>query len=191
MKTPKRIDRNVESILAEEREMFSRHARDLGISEKELALRKLHHKYPFAPKRRKENKKMKTFAMQLTILGRVPSKKNSRRAIYTGGRTIMIASKDYDAWHKDAASQLIGQCSAGSYDDDAQWRVEIIIFAPNKIRGDLTNKAESIMDLLVDCDILPDDNWTVVPHVILQFGGVDKVNPRAEVKVERITSKQS
>ena len=55
------------------------------------------------------------------------------------------------------------------------------IYPPDRRKADLTNKAESIADLLVDNGFLADDNWTVVPKVVLTFGGVDRENPRAVV----------
>lgn len=119
-----------------------------------------------------------------TLTGGVPSKKNSRKAIYVGGRTIMIANDKHVAWHKDASMQLIAQRAKkipGEYH-----KVEIKLFAPDRRKGDLTNKAESIMDLLVDNGIIEDDNWFVVGGLHLFFGGVDKENPRAEIIIETI-----
>ena len=52
------------------------------------------------------------------------------------------------------------------------------------MKGDLSNKAESIMDLLVDNGVIEDDNWFEVPALASTFGGVDKANPRAEVVIE-------
>ena len=61
--------------------------------------------------------------------------------------------------------------------------IEIVVFPATRRRGDLTNKAESVMDLLVDCKVIEDDNWFSVPRVNLIFGGVDRTNPRAEVTI--------
>lgn len=40
------------------------------------------------------------------------------------------------------------------------------------------------MDLLVDAGIIEDDNYTVLPKVILQIGTHDKLNPRCEIYVD-------
>ena len=61
-------------------------------------------------------------------------------------------------------------------------QISIKIYAPDKRKADLTNKAESIMDLLVDNGKIEDDNWFVIGDIRLLFGGVDKVNPRAEIE---------
>ena len=51
------------------------------------------------------------------------------------------------------------------------------------IVNDLTNKAESIMDTLVDAGILEDDCWKQTGPVHLIPMGVDKDNPRVEVEL--------
>lgn len=118
--------------------------------------------------------------MRLTILGRVPSKKNSKRPFIRNGRIMLFPSKDYVAWHKDALKQVTrGQ----KMPQDASYAVDVTIYPPDRIKGDLTNKAESILDLLVDAGVIADDNWFVVHNVKLSFGGVDKERPRAEVVI--------
>lgn len=61
--------------------------------------------------------------------------------------------------------------------------LEMILYAGTKRRGDLSNKFESVADLLVDAGIIEDDNWYVVPKVTMLFGGVDKLSPRAEITI--------
>ena len=119
--------------------------------------------------------------IKFTIQGRVPSKKNSRRAIYVKGRTIMIANKKYAEWHKDASAQLVAMRVGKA---EGKLAITILLYPPDRVKGDLSNKAESVMDLLVDCGVIEDDNWFVVDELILRFGGIDKVNPRAEVTIE-------
>jgi Holliday junction resolvase RusA-like endonuclease len=59
--------------------------------------------------------------------------------------------------------------------------IQITVYPPTLRKYDLTNKAESIMDALVDAKIIEDDNVNVVPKLILIHGGKDKDNPRAEI----------
>lgn len=61
--------------------------------------------------------------------------------------------------------------------------VIIDFYFPDARKTDLTNKSESIMDLLVDSMILEDDNHVVVPKLILRSKGIDKKNPRAEITI--------
>lgn len=112
----------------------------------------------------------------ITIKGRIPSKKNSTWTIMIKGRAIRLPSKKYQDWHKDASKQLIGCPKI-----DSQY-IELFFTFPDKRKTDLTNKAESIMDCLVDNEILEDDNCTVVNKLLLQYMGVDKENPRCEIR---------
>lgn len=114
----------------------------------------------------------------LTIKGRIPSKKNSKIACVKNGRMCVFPSKAYTAWHKDASKQIAG---VKPYKNITT--LGLGFYAPDKRKADLTNKAESIMDLLVDCKVIEDDNWYVVDNIYMQFFGVDKDNPRCEVMI--------
>lgn len=118
--------------------------------------------------------------MQIIIPGRIPSKKNSRLCFVRGGRPVNISSRDYRDWHERArlaiAPQIIKQQTIGK----AQSVTIIFYMADNRGR-DLTNVAESVMDLLVDLRVIKDDQWQVTGPVNLLPGGVDRDNPRAEV----------
>lgn len=111
----------------------------------------------------------------LVIQGRIPSKKNSTWTLLVKGRNVRLPSKKYAEWHRDAVSQLKFQ----KYTLENE--ITLKIYAPDARKSDLTNKAESVMDTLVDCGFLEDDNWYVVSKLTLEFGGVDKENPRVEI----------
>jgi hypothetical protein len=85
--------------------------------------------------------------IKLVVSGRIPSKKNSRNIFVRGGRICNIPSSKYAAWHKSAIEQLAGY-NLGTLDNIEL--IELSFYAPDKRGTDLTNKAESIMDLLVD-----------------------------------------
>jgi hypothetical protein len=116
----------------------------------------------------------------LSILGDVPSKKNSKQIIYVRGRPIIIPSKNHKTWHTNAQNQLYGSKSLSGLSG-----ITLTFYPSTRRKSDLTNKAESVMDLLVDCGIIPDDNWFEVPKVVLQFGGIDKQNPRCEILINQ------
>ena len=118
--------------------------------------------------------------MEFTILGRVPSKKNSKVMVCRGKFPILLPSAKYQEWHKDASKQLTGAYKVGICPST----IEIKLFSPDMRKSDLTNKAESIMDLLVDNGVLEDDNWFCCPNISLKFGGQDKENPRAEISIK-------
>ena len=117
--------------------------------------------------------------MKITILGRTPSKKNSKQIFINKGKLLIMPSANYKQWHKDASRQLVGSFKKSLCPPS----IQITFFAPDRRKSDLTNKAESIMDLLVDNGVLQDDNWDCVPEVVLKYGGYDKANPRAVVEL--------
>lgn len=116
----------------------------------------------------------------IKLTGRIPSKKNSKQWIFRGGRKFLVPSANYSAWHEEKLWELkqykvknpITRC-----------KIEILIFFPDNIKSDLTNKAESLMDLLVDYGILEDDNHKICYDLRLVSGGVDKDNPRAIITI--------
>ncbi len=115
----------------------------------------------------------------IKILGRVPSKKNSKQVVCFGKTPRVLPSKAYQEWHKDASKQISGieVIPNGSI-------IEFVMYAPDNRKADLSNKWESVADLLVDNKKIEDDNWFVMPDIRMKFGGVDKNNPRVEIYVQ-------
>ena len=123
--------------------------------------------------------------MKIIFLGRIPSKKNSRTIVCRGKYPISLPSQKYKDWHEEQSWALKSQMKGfGVNFPIKKCSVSITIYAPDKRRADLSNKCESLMDLLVDNEILEDDNWFVCNRLTLIFGGVDKENPRAEVLIK-------
>jgi hypothetical protein len=89
---------------------------------------------------------------------------------------ILLPSSKYTTWHKDALKQLSGKQQIEAKE------ITLTFFAQDNRKFDLTNKAESIMDTLVDGGLLPDDNYSVVGILHLRFGGVEKDNARCEIE---------
>lgn len=109
----------------------------------------------------------------IVLYGRIPSKKNSRINTRSGRS---FPSAKYTEWHKDATKQLTGAKAI------TEKGMTLTFYMPDNRRCDLTNKAESVMDLLVDNGLLEDDCWQVTGEVRLIPGGVDKENPRVEIQ---------
>lgn len=113
-----------------------------------------------------------------TIQGRIPSKKNSRVLSYVNGRIRSFPNKQYTQWHK----RVIWTLPNIRFE-----RVDLItvdFWMPDKRRTDLTNKVESIMDLLVDAGMIPDDNCEIVRSLLLRYQGIDRENPHVDIKLE-------
>lgn len=122
--------------------------------------------------------------IHITIPGRIPSKKNSKRQMPIPGRRFnnLVLSKEYLEWHK------INKWKIWQKAKELEWKtikkakeIRIFFYMPDNRRADLSNKTESIMDLLVDSKVLADDSWQVTRTITLVPCGVDKENPRAEV----------
>jgi len=97
-----------------------------------------------------------------------------------GKRPILLPQAKYVAWQKEKSLELKTQ---GIGLVESITKIKLTFYAPDKRVADLTNKAESIMDLLVDNGILQDDNWFVCGNIELVFGGVDKDNARVEIEI--------
>lgn len=121
--------------------------------------------------------------MTITLLGRIPSKKNSKRIICRDARPMLLPSADYEAWHELQMWTLARKRPAVPF---KHAEISIKLYPPDRIKADLTNKAESICDLLVDAGYLEDDNWFTLAHVCLTFGAVDPKNPRAEIQLQEL-----
>jgi Holliday junction resolvase RusA-like endonuclease len=117
--------------------------------------------------------------IEFSIIGRIPSKKNSRNLFARGNKLFNIPSKRYKEWHDIVSVQLreiIPEKPINNVES-----VYLAFYAPDKRATDLTNKAESIMDLLVDNKIIEDDNWFIVRKIELVFKGIDRKKPRCEI----------
>lgn len=113
---------------------------------------------------------------KIVIFGSTPSKKNSKIISCRGNRPCLFPSSKYTQWHKEALLQLTGKESIKTD------TLQITFFAGDNRKFDLTNKAESIMDTLVDAGLLEDDNYSIISDLRLKFGGVEKDQARCEVE---------
>ena len=111
------------------------------------------------------------YGVSLIFKGNIPSKKNSKQIVCKPFPKL-ISSKAYLAWHKTCSKTLkmariepVRLIEVNLYDKLNKDGTE-----PKRL-FDLTNKAESIMDLLVDVGGIQDDNYKVVPQVLLSFVG--------------------
>jgi len=69
-------------------------------------------------------------------------------------------------------------------------QIAYTFYYPNAIKRDIGNSLAVIdkftADALIENGNLLDDDFTVVKKIIGKFGGIDKDNPRCEVKVQEV-----
>ena len=94
---------------------------------------------------------------------------------------MLLPSKQHKEWHDEMYYTALSQTKERRIE---KCTVTMLLWAPDKRAGDLSNKFESVADLLVDCEILVDDNWYVLSENNNRFMGVDKENPRVEILIE-------
>ena len=119
--------------------------------------------------------------MKITLLGDVPSKKNSKRIVPVNGRHIIISSKNYLDWERDQLKLIKYTVHEALIENDYQLSVRF--YPSTKRKFDLSNKVESIQDLLVKAGVISDDNYCVINSLHVYFGEVDRNNPRAEIEI--------
>lgn len=100
---------------------------------------------------------------ELELRGETPAKKNSRITL-RNGRTI--PSKRYTEWHKVQSIAILEQMkllNVRTITEPVSIKLEFT--HGDFIRRDSDNGVSSILDLLVDCKVLEDDNWKVVQRI--------------------------
>lgn len=127
--------------------------------------------------------------IELTYHGAVYSKKNSKRIIVNRrmGRPQIISNQR--AREMEVAMVRMFQAQAAKAKWEANtgttYEVSIFIWTKDRTRRDLDNQATSILDALVAAGVIPDDSMKYVISLQVEFMGVDKNDPRAEVTVRK------
>ena len=114
---------------------------------------------------------------QKLLTGFIPTKKGSKLFRRVKSPKIMPGNK-YKEWFE--ANPLVGvPCVAEA---DLPVFCALKFFRKSKHRFDFINVAQSVLDLLVDRAVIPDDNADIVTPV---FNGYeyDKDNPRCDVVI--------
>lgn len=97
--------------------------------------------------------------IEIKLQGNVPSKKNSRIRTRSGS---YIPNKLFTQWQEEALWQVRAQCKQRFL---KPVRVDVIIYFATMARADLDNRLTSILDMLVEGLVLPDDKWQNVPEI--------------------------
>lgn len=120
--------------------------------------------------------------MIVTIPYETPSKKNSRIVDRRTGRTF--PSKTYREWHVKASLWLKTHYTLPSL-GEGPFRLSCAFIHGTMARCDSDNKVSSILDLLTDLGVIPDDRWQVVREIIVS-NGYEKGQPSVTVQIEAV-----
>ena len=120
--------------------------------------------------------------MMIHIPLETPSKKNSRVVDRRTGRTF--PNKRFTEWHK-AAALYVRQQNAHPL-DGGPFALYLEFTHGDRVRRDSDNGVSSILDLLVDCGIIPDDNWQIVSKINVS-NLYDKGNPGVHISIIPLT----
>lgn len=101
--------------------------------------------------------------MIFTLPFDTPSKKNSRVTDTRTGRSF--PNKKFESWHRTAVAYFRFNFLNDMRRFECPVQVDIKFTHGTMRRCDSDNKVSSILDLMVDLGIIPDDNWTVVRSI--------------------------
>ena len=116
------------------------------------------------------------------IDGETPAKKNSRINLKNGRS---FPSKRYQQWHDVARLQVQSQMRQLDKPIDYPCKVSITFVHGDLVRRDSDNATSSILDLLMDCKVILDDNWKIVRELHIRNGFV-KGKSRCKVEIEML-----
>lgn len=124
--------------------------------------------------------------IKLVYHGVVYSKKNSKRIIINRrtGRPQIISNAKSKQAEQDMAIEFYRQATVKYWKPSGNAEVKIVFYVPNHRRRDLDNMATTVLDALVEGGVLEDDSIDNIRRLVIESGGVDKDDPRAEITIK-------
>lgn len=117
--------------------------------------------------------------LEFTINTTPRTKKNHSQIIHKNGRPMVIPSKQYRQYVTDASAFIPRLPEPIS----EPVNVEYHFYMPTRRKVDLVNLIQAANDLLVECGVLLDDNYTVVESHDYSRVHYDKDAPRTVVRI--------
>lgn len=122
--------------------------------------------------------------MTLVIQGETPPKKNSRINTRSGRS---FPNRRYMDWLHSALAQVMRQVEGKPW----QWaspdglELTCTFYHGDMKRRDSDNQLSSVLDMLVEAQVIDDDSWVIIPvkHV---YDAYDKGNPRCVISLEAL-----
>lgn len=117
--------------------------------------------------------------IDITLKGRPATKKNSGRIVSRNGKPIIIPSEAY----KDYEDACMWQLAGKKLHISGIIVVECKYYLPNKRSWpDLIGLLQATSDILTKAKIIDDDKW-ICSYGDSCIAGIDKENPRAEIRI--------
>ena len=117
--------------------------------------------------------------IDITLKGRPATKKNSGRIINRNGKPIIIPSEAYKNYEDACMWQLAGK----KLHISGIVVVECKYYLQNKRSWpDLIGLLQATSDILTKAKIIDDDKW-ICSYGDSSIAGIDKENPRAEIRI--------
>lgn len=117
--------------------------------------------------------------IDITLKGRPATKKNSGRIVSRNGKPIIIPSEAYKNYEDACMWQLAGK----KLHIFGIIVVECKYYLPNKRSWpDLIGLLQATSDILVKAKVIDDDKW-ICSYGDSCIAGIDKDNPRAEIRI--------
>lgn len=117
--------------------------------------------------------------IDITLKGRPATKKNSARIISRNGKPIIIPSEAYKNYEDACLWQLAGK----KLHISGIIVVECKYYLPNKRSWpDLIGLLQATSDILTKAKVIDDDKW-ICSYGDSCIAGIDKDNPRAEIRI--------
>lgn len=117
--------------------------------------------------------------IDITLKGRPATKKNSGRIISRNGKPIIIPSEAYKNYEDACMWQLAGK----KLHISGIVVVECKYYLPNKRSWpDLIGLLQATSDILTKAKVIDDDKW-ICSYGNSYIAGIDKDNPRAEIRI--------
>lgn len=123
--------------------------------------------------------------MKLVLSGSVPSQKNNKQILINRktDKPFVASNANVKRWQQSAVLQLQSQFN-GFKVVDYPIAIDLVIYYKDNLRRDLDNAVNGIMDCLVKAKVIEDDDTKHISQICVQYGGIDKENPRAEIFIE-------
>lgn len=106
--------------------------------------------------------------MTFELIGRIPSKKNSRRHFLAGRRRVVVPSAAYERWHTEQSIQLLPKKPTSPV--TGPLALTLHLYLKGRIDQDLDNAVASIADLLQDTAVIENDAQLVELHLFKHPG---------------------